>query len=207
MNKKITCFLSYSHCNENERKYTNIKEILTKSNNYVNYSENKDKSAFSNETIWNHLHDRICGSSCTIVLLTKDLVTYNKHKIEYKLYDFLNSGWVYNEISASLRDWNNNRINGIVCVYDDALLESIEVIFPIENTIYGKYRYGIPEYQIPEIITENKDYIVFASYSNFIWNHQYYIKEAYKRREDQIKSMGNEYKIVYDLHNAKKYWF
>ena len=39
MNKKITCFLFYSHCNENEWKYTNIKEILTKSNIYTIFLE------------------------------------------------------------------------------------------------------------------------------------------------------------------------
>lgn len=103
--EKITCFLSYSHDYRNEHSKNEVKKSVLLRDEIINYSENEDKSMFSDETIWNYLHDRISGSSCTILLLTWDLLNDNKEKISYTKGSFLKSGWIYNEISASLRDW------------------------------------------------------------------------------------------------------
>ncbi|MGL5438351.1 MAG: TIR domain-containing protein [Metamycoplasmataceae bacterium] len=189
MSKK-TCFISYSHDYKNISKFEKINSLVTNFNDYINYSEKLDKSKSSNETIWKYLHDRIAGSSCTILLLTEDLLTYNKRKIEYKYNDFINSGWIYNEISASLRDWEDNRINGVVCIVEDHLTNKI---IDFNNTIYG--------YKLPKILFENQDYIVFVPYSYFIKYHSDIMDKAIKNREEQIKSNGKRFKIVYDLHN------
>ncbi|MGL4183984.1 MAG: TIR domain-containing protein [Metamycoplasmataceae bacterium] len=181
---KITCFISYSHDKQNISKFKKINSLVANSNYYVNYSENKNKSNFSNDTIWNYLIKRIKGSSCTILLLTRDLLNNNKSKIEYKDNDFINSGWIYNEISASLRDWEDNKINGIVCVIEDSLIDS-------NNTI---------KYKLPEILDKNWKYIVFVSYSDFIENHTHFIEEALKNRKEQINSNRNKFKINYELH-------
>lgn len=141
---KITCFISYSHDSKNMEKFKKIENLVSNSNYYINYSERVDKSRFSDQTIWEYLRDRIAGSSCTILLLTEDLFTYNKQKINYKFNSFINSGWIYNEISASLRDWKDNRINGIVCVVEDSLVNKIQIL---NRTIYG--------YDLPEILKEN----------------------------------------------------
>ncbi len=182
---KITCFISYSHETKNMNKFNRINQLVNHSTNLINYSERENKSNFSKETIWKYLHDRIAGSSCTILLYTQDLSTYRKDKIDYIPRDFLNSGWVYNEISASLRDWGDNRINGLICV----LCDNIRLV---------PNGQGSP---LPIILTvcQNYEYIVWVSYEDFINNPFLYIKEALKKREEQIKT--RKYNIKYDPHN------
>lgn len=55
------------------------------------------------------------------------------------------------------------------------------------------------QYQIPEILNQNRDYIVWADYSEFIKNPNRFIMESLKKRDEQIKC--KKYNIVYDLHN------
>lgn len=194
MTNKITCFISYSHDNKNLSKFERIDKLVSNSNHYINYSEKMNISTFSDETIWNYLYSRISGSSCTLVLLTEDLFTYNKQKIDYKINDFINSGWIYNEISVSLGDWTDNRINGIVCIVEDSLIDKISVW---NKTIYG--------YKLPEILKKNKEYIIFVSYSDFIINHLKYIDMALKNREEQISSGNKAFKIKYNLHTSNDF--
>ncbi len=198
-NKKITCFISYSHDEANTKKFNKINELISNSNNCINYTERKDKSEFTDEIIWNYLHSRISGSSCTIVLLTDDLMTRNKYKIDYKPGDFLGSGWVYNEISASLRDWKDNRLNGIVCVVDDEWWDRIN--WNKSENGSGWTTWNL-KHELPEILDKNKEYIIFARYSSFIKDHLKYIQQAIDNRDKQINSNGNYFKIKYNLHNG-----
>ncbi len=156
---------------------------------------------FSAETIWNYLLGRIKGSSCTILLLTEDLLTCNKDKIGYIRGDFLRSGWVYNEISASLRDWKDNRINGIVCVVEDTLIQEIANNMNCARTIAeSSYIDRIrTKYPLLEILELNKNYIEFINYSTFIKNPTQYVKNAVNKREEQIRT--KKYRIIYDPHN------
>lgn len=203
--KKITCFISYSHDKTNTKKFNKINELISKSGNYINYAERKDKSKFSRESIWNYLHDRISGSSCTIVLLTDDLMHRNKDKIDYKPGNFLGSGWIYNEISASLRDWKDNRINGVVCVIDDEWWDRISLNKSENGSGWTTLNL---KHDLPEILDKNKEYIIFTKYSNFISDHLKYIQLAIDNRDKQIKSSGNYFKIKYDLHNETKlFWW
>lgn len=180
---KTTCFLSFSHEESNRKLFEEMKNFITQKPNLINYSEREDKSDFSDETIWKYLLDRISGSSCTIFLFTNDLLGINRYKIEYKKNDFLNSGWIYNELSASLRNWENNKINGVVCVLCDNIHEC---------------QGGIPK---PEILTagDNSKYIVTVEYKDFIKNPDYYIQKALDNREEQIRN--KKWNIRYDLHN------
>lgn len=197
MSNKITCFISYSNNYNNMQKFKKIESLVSNSSYCIDYSEKKDKRSFSDETIWKYLHDRIAGSSCTILLLTEDLFTNNSHKISYKLNDFINSGWIYNEISASLRDWKENRINGLVCVIDDHIMNNINGF----GNVYDVLRKC---YDLPEILNVNKKYIIFTTYSNFIREHHKYLDMAIENRRKQISSGGKEFKIIYDLHNKNK---
>lgn len=197
MSNKIACFISFSNDYNNIQKFKKIESLVSNSSYYINYSEKIDKRSFSDETIWKYLHDRIAGSSCTILLLTEDLFKNNKYKISYKLNDFINSGWVYNEISASLRDWKDNRINGLVCVIDDHIKDSL-------NGFSNVYYFLGKHYNLPEILNVNKKYIIFTTYSNFIREHYKYIDMAIENRKKQISSNGKEFKIIYDLHNKNK---
>ena len=167
----------------------------------------KDKSEFTDEIIWNYLHARISGSSCTIVLLTKDLMDRNKnrYKIECDRGNFLNFGWVYNEISASLRDWKNNRLNGIVCVVVDELWDRINWNKSENGSGWTTWN---SKHDLPEILAKNKEYIIFTRYSSFINDHLKFIQLAIDNRNKQIKSSGNYFKIKYDLHNETKlFWW
>lgn len=193
---KITCFISCSCELYNIKKFEQIKNLVTDSNYYINYSERVDKRHCSDDTIWNYLRKRIAGSSCTILLLTEDILSFNKFKIEYKPNDFINSGWIYNELSASLKNGKNNKINGLVCVYDDNLANKIKIL---NGTIYGWY-------DLPEILDVNREYIIFVSYSKFIRDHYFYLNKAYENRRKQIESDGRAFNIKYDLHNKKNWW-
>lgn len=206
--KKITCFISYSHDEANTKKFNKINELICNSNNCINYTERKDKSEFSDATIWNYLHGRISGSSCTIVLLTDDLMTWNRHKIGYKLGDFLGSGWIYNEISASLRDRKDNRINGLVCVVDDEWWDRINLKKskngPGFSTWNLKYDLLNLKHDLPEILAKNEEYIIFTRYSNFISDHLKYIQQAIDNRDKQMNSNGTHFQIKWNLHNGTK---
>lgn len=181
---KINCFISYSHDERNKQKFEKIKNLLEKSKICINLSERKDKSNFTVQTIWDYLYNRIRHSSCTILLLTHDLIYDNKHKIAYKRNNFLDSGWVYNEISASLRNWKDNRINGIVCVVEDNLWPNIN------------------DRNLPEILIKNKNYIIWVKYSDFLSSHDYYINKAIENRNKKI-SDDSAFQIEYDLHSNK----
>lgn len=185
---KVTCFISYSHESTNMNKFDRINQLVNHSTSLINYSERENKSNFSKETIWKYLHDRIAGSSCTILLYTQDLATYRRDKIDYIPGDFLNSGWVYNEISASLRDWDDNRINGLICVLCDGI------------RLASNNAEGFP---LPRILTvrENYKYIVWVPYEDFINNPFHYINEALRKREEQIKI--RKYDIKHDPHNER----
>ncbi|EGV00462.1 hypothetical protein MCSF7_02888 [Mycoplasmopsis columbina SF7] len=191
--KKQKYFLSYSHEEKNKPKIEKIQEVMKEWGKAINLSEREDKSKFTDETIWNYLHKRIADSSLTILFYSFDLHSFNREKIEYVKDNFLASGWIYNEISASLRDWKNNRRNSLVCVIDEKL----------ENMLFNSDK--IKTNDLPEILKENNEYIVFAKYSEFVNNNYYLINSIYKAnflnaREHLMK----EGKVKYNLHLSKK---
>ncbi len=184
-----TCFISFSHDIANREKVNKLNNLVNNSSQLINFSERKDKSMYSEETIWNYLHDRIAGSSCTILFLTRDLLTYNSHKINYVRGNFIKSGWIYNEISASLRDWKDNRINGVVCVVDDDIAYNV-----------ADFNGNIIKENLPAILSFNSEYIIWATYSYFMKNPYEAINKALINREKQIKTNNNAFNVVYDLH-------
>ncbi|AWX42993.1 TIR domain-containing protein [Metamycoplasma cloacale] len=132
MKKKINIFISFSHNYKNNYLCNKLQDKLNNEEYIINFSEKEDKSEYSIQTIWDYLASRIKQSSCTILLMTQDLLFENKHKISYIPNDFEHSGWIYKEISASLRDWKENRINGLVCVVEESIAnwfrETVSVI-------------------------------------------------------------------------------
>lgn len=140
----------------------------------VDYSEKTDRREFTDETIWKNLLTRINGSSVTIILDSYDL----RSKATAG-YSFHSSPWVYKEISTSLRDWNGNALNGIVYVVPDS---------------------GFNWYGAPQILSDNRDYIVLVEHSKFMSNPGYYIDKAYNKREEK-RNYPSSYEIKYDYHN------
>ncbi len=183
---KSTCFISYSHEKQNKKKFNALCNMINNSKKLDNYSERDDKSKLTDESIWSYLYKRISGATITIVLLTRDLFYENKDKINYKRGSFLESGWIYNEICASLKNKKNNSLNGIICVFDEAVEK---IIVDGNNIILDR---------LPEILAMNAEYIVWARYDDFMNNHLSYINSSKQKRLNQIKL--TKYKINYGLH-------
>ncbi len=78
MDDKKYIFISFSFEDKNLDLVVRIKIILENQDISVDYSEKKDRSNHTYETIWKHLEKRIKGSSGAIVILTKDLFEENK---------------------------------------------------------------------------------------------------------------------------------
>lgn len=77
----------------------------------VDYSEDKDRSDMSEETIRKYLYKKLKRSSITIVLLTPQAVSHKKNF--FGKYD----DWMYDEIRYSLENREYNRPNGLIAVY------------------------------------------------------------------------------------------
>ncbi len=173
-----------------------IINFLSKLNIGVDYSEKEDRSQTKDETIWKHLLNRIKGSSITIVIHDPSLTNWkgkalfdsNTYPIEERFHE---SGWVYKEIVASLRDWKENKINGIIYFVPDSLISNYYSDFSYSQSFKNS---------LPEIIRKNYEsgYIVLVSEKDFFQNPHKFINEATKKREDQIDSQ--KYTIHNNLH-------
>lgn len=213
MPDKRNIFISFSY-DENNLWKDDVVRVLKTKELAVDYSEKTDYSGYSDEFIWNELLPRIKGSSITLVLYSDDL-SYLGNKCEPS-YSFGSSGWVYREISASLRDWNNNSINGMVLLVKDEDYDAITHQKYCSNCPEGHTLYN--NQYLPKIILKNRfnvkqqyknsscawdkledSYITIVKWSDFKRNPSKYIDNAYDKRERQRKN--SEFEIIYDLHN------
>lgn len=219
MTKKRNTFISFSHENKNLALIEEIKGILEEKNIAVDYSEKVDRSDKADETIWKHLEKRIKGSSVTIIIMTKDLFEENTHKLDYKKGSFLESGWMYKEISASLRNWNLNNINGIIAVYEPELETYIQsnakstcncclnknvTTINLSNEIIRKNMFNINKKNKTNkncayYDTENDHFISLISLKNFKNDPAKYIDNAIDKREKQMND-ENYFTIEYNFH-------
>lgn len=212
---KRNIFISYSY-----NKSRHIKDIilnkLESMGKVVDYSENTNKKHLSKEEIWKDLLNRIKGSSITIVILSLDLVTDGKGT---EGDGFIDSGWVYKELSASLRDYKENRINGVIAVAPNEFYNDIETKFICPEC--WTEHYFLNEQQLNNIIIENinnvkpefrsnsscyrdsllDDYISIIRLSDFLGNPKHFLNNAWNKRNRQIRR--KEFNIVKDLHNNR----
>lgn len=206
-------FISFSF-DENEDWKNEVVELLGKKNIIADYSEKKDRSNTSDENIWKYLEKKIKGSSITLVLLSEDLIGRNGKGKEGN--NFHDSGWIYKEISCSLRDWDNNRINGIIAIAKDDFYKKITYYEEKCITCNEKHTNYKNKY-IPEIILKNRynikqkykksncafdkledSYISIVSWTDFKKDPEKYINNAFEKRERQINNQ--EFIIEYNLH-------
>ena len=220
---KRKIFISFSYTDRNKQIKENLAGVLEEEGLIIDKSEREDKSQHTDETIWKHLEKRIKGSTITIVLLTKDLFEENKHKLDYSPKGFLDSGWIYNEISASLRNWNENKINGIIAVYESDAETYIQQRV-ISSCLHCNGCYTTSIVLSAEIIKKNKfninpnfktnknceqfslekdSFISLVSLEDFKKEPSRYIKIALEKREKQIND-NNYFKIEYNLHSKDK---
>lgn len=225
MSQKRNTFISFSYDEKNLRFLEEIKNILKKEDVIIDYSEKEDRSNFTDETIWKYLEKRIKGSSVTIVLLTKDLFEENKHKLEFKSGNFLESGWIYNEISASLRNWDENKINGVVCIYDEGVeryimenrssncphcFQSTVADFILKPSIIIQNMFNInSKFKLNKnckfFDLEHDSFISIISLKDFKESPSKYIDNAFDKRKKQIDSNNNYFKIENNFHK-KDQW-
>lgn len=210
---KRNIFISYSY-NESKRTKDKIVKRLKSLGKVVDYSENKDKNHLSDEEIWNDLLNRIRGSSTTIVILSLDLVTEGRGT---EGFGFMNSGWVYKEISASLRDKKENNINGVIAVVPDKFYDELKINFTCDDC--GEEHYFFNENKLNNIIIKNLNnvksefkstqgcysdwlvdsYISIIRLSHFLNTPEKFLENAWNKRKRQMKN--KEFNIEKDLHN------
>ena len=119
-------FISFSYTEENHQLKNKVANFMSSKGLALDYSEKEDRSDTSEENIWRNLHSKIKSSSVTLLLFTDDLLYENSRKMNQGR-DFMDSGWIYKELSCSLRDWEENRINGILvldCTSNQSLRNS-----------------------------------------------------------------------------------
>lgn len=103
-------FISFRFSDGHEYK-DDLSARFNQNEDTVDFSEDKDRSKMSEETIRKYLYEKLKRSSITIVLLTPLAVN---HKKDFGgRYD----DWMYDEIRYSLEDRENNRTNGLIAVY------------------------------------------------------------------------------------------
>jgi len=160
----------------------------------VDFSENKDRSRFSDATIRNYLYGQLRRSSVTIILLTPNAVN---HKKDYwGRYD----DWMYDEIRYSLENRENNRTNGLIAVYTPEaepyliqrqqnsrtlIIQDVDNLFR-KNMMNVKDRYKKnPE---PGIYDSDYDsYCSLVSFSSFTNDIGRYIDLAIEKRDHRDK--------------------
>lgn len=103
-------FISFRFSDGHEYK-DDLSKRFNQNEDTVDFSEDKDRSKMSEETIRKYLYEKLKRSSITIVLLTPLAVNHKK--------DFCGryDDWMYDEIRYSLEDRENNRTNGLIAVY------------------------------------------------------------------------------------------
>ncbi len=183
-------------------------EVLSKSNNLIDCSEDKDRSKLSEPVIRDYLYSKLRQTSVTIILLTPDAIKHKKN-IFGKIDD-----WMYDEIRYSLEDRQNNRTNGLVAVYtpeaekllithdyeNNAIsVAEVENLFRknmmnIKNEYKHNQRYGMYD-------TDYDSYCSLISFNSFINNPERYINIAEEKRD-----RTNEYEIKRRLDNNIYYF-
>lgn len=197
-------FISFSYTDSNIRLKNLIVNTLSNNSLTFDYSEKEDRSNFSDQNIWINLEKRIKRSSITILLYTDDLLYENKYKL-LQGNSFNESGWIYKELSCSLRDWEQNRINGLLIIDCTSnrniknLLYSnqLDILSCNINNVYGRREVGMridnSKYNM------NDSYIVVCTLEEFSSNPRLYLNMSYEKREIQINYKC--FKITYNLHN------
>ena len=188
---KRNVFISF--VSEDKNLKEEIANIVKVKSSHFDVSEDEDRSHQSHKTIWEYLKKRIDNSTITIAVLSCN----SREKYETPiggLFDIYGNmkKWPYAEISASLRDWKNNRIAGLILLIKDECYD----YYMIKNS-YGR---SVPSTLMPEIFRQNIEngYIIVDKMSEFRSYPNWFIKKAWERAEEQRKF--KKYDIKYNQH-------
>jgi hypothetical protein len=195
MGRKI--FVSYKYADNDVQKITNdywvqdtvrdyvdkLEGLIGRNDIYKGEHAGEDQSKFKEDTIWEHLKNKIFDSSVTIVLISK-----NMKEIWYKDEE----QWIYQEISYSLKELtrtsadgkkeNKSLSNAIICVVLPDQYGRYDYYY--RNTYYTQSYNDNITFQIIAKNRSNKkrnfdeDYIVTVKWNEFINRYQSYIDLA-----------------------------
>lgn len=202
-------FISFSYTDHNVKLKNKIAFDLSNNELTFDYSEKEDRSEFSDECIWEHLEHKIKRCSITILLYTDDLLYENSWKLQHA-NSFNESGWIYKELSCTLRDWENNRINGLLvvdCTHNRNLKNSI---YQDNKTILSCNINNIKSRRISDCMIDSlkynmrDSYIVICTIEEFYTSPKNWLSQAFLNRYNQINFQA--FNISYDLHNWFKRW-
>lgn len=200
MGKKI--FVSYKYADEEVKKITNdylkndtvrdyvdkLEYVIGKEDIYKGEHSGEDQSKFKDDTIWEHLKNKIFDSSITIVLISKNMK---------ELFYSEEEQWIYQEISYSLKELtrtssNGNRenkslSNAIICVVLPDRFGSYN--YYLRNTYYAQSYNDNITFKIiaknrnNKKYTFNEDYVVTVKWEDFLKNYTKYINLAVDKQK------------------------
>lgn len=187
-------------------------EELEKHDRIIDFSEDEDRSEYSEESIRKYLYGKIRRTSVTIILITKEAINHKKTGDKY-------DDWMYDEIRYSLEDREENRTSGLVAVYTkdakDFLIEESKhtcdvckttkrctTIKQVDN-LFRKNMFNVKEEykynRCNNLYDSNYDhYCTLLSWEEFMDDIEKYIDIAYDKKENV-----NNYMLVVDLNKSK----
>jgi len=204
-------FISFRFSDGNDYKKILSKE-LDKCSYTNDYSEDKDRSNMSDESIKRYLYEKLRKSSITIVILTPQAINHQKKDGKY-------DDWMYDEIRYSLEDREGNASNALIALYVPESKNQIMFEKECGNSIYCGHECKINsinnfdnlcrrnmmnvknEYKknrCAGIYDHNYDsFCSLISFDEFISNIKKYIDIASEKRENIHK-----YEITKDLNKG-----
>ena len=167
-----------------------LSECFDSNEDTVDFSEDKDRSMMTEDTIKRYLYGKLRRSSVTIVLLTP--LAVNHQKDIWGRYD----DWMYDEIRYSLEDRENNRTNALIAVYTkeaaDQLVkvgENSTTVFDVDNLFRRNMMNVKDSYKRnPKAGFFDQDYDSYCSlveYDKFYKNPGKYIEIALEKRKNR----------------------
>ena len=168
----------------------------------LDFSEDEDRSKYTEETIKDFLYAKLRRSTVTIVLLTPNAINHDKNFMGK--YD----DWMYDEIRYSLEDRENNRTNGLIAVYTPEAMQylmynsqhtckmcgktsTVKTIKGVDNLFRKNMMNVKEEYKTNKCIgvyDGNYDsYCSLIAYDEFKENFEKYIKIAKDKRDNMYK--------------------
>lgn len=206
-------FISFRFTDGNDYK-ERLDTVLEGSGNVRNFSENKDRSNMSDDTIKKYLYDKLRETSVTIVILTPQAVQYKTKQIwSDGQFRTVPDDWLYDELRYSLEDREDNRTNGVIAIYTpearDLIMSSsthscykcnyqptnITTIHDFNNLV-RKNMFNIKDeyknHQCSDVYDHlNDHYISLISFEEFIEKYKHYIDNAVSKRErlDRFKDI------------------
>lgn len=179
-----------------------LSKLFKNDDDTFDFSEDEDRSKYSEETIKNYLYSKLKKSTVTIVLITPRAVNHQKNI--YGEYD----DWMYDEIRYSLEDRENNRTNGLIAIYTPETKQylmyeathcceicnktsNVSTIKNVDNLFRKNMMNVKDEYKsnkCKNVYDSNYDsYCSLVSFDDFKKNYNEYIEKAEYKRDNITK--------------------